>query len=69
MALPSSGSAHAGFENLSDGHVWDNPGPGAGWECEFSATLSELPVSGCAADLENQEPQSPVVQGTEVCPP
>ena len=55
------GLSHAGFENVSDGNVLEIPGPSAGWESEFSATVSELLVSGFAADLKNLESKSPVV--------
>ena len=63
VALPSSGFARAGFGNVSAGHVLEIPGPGAGWESEFSVSVSELLFSGFAAYLENQECQSPAVQG------
>ena len=54
VALPSSGLAHAGFENVSDGHVLEIPGPGAGWESEFSVTESDSPITGMESDLEHQ---------------
>ena len=54
MALSSLGLAHAGFENVSDGHVLEIPGPGTGWESEFSVTEPELPIAGMESDVEHQ---------------
>ena len=39
---------------MSDGHVLEIPGPGAGWESEFSVTESESSIAGMESDLGHQ---------------
>ena len=55
---------HAGFENVSGGYVMEIPGPGAGWESEFSAKVSELLASGFVTGV----PESSCARtGTDTC--